>query len=341
MANPVLPRVGFTTNVDSLTFENVLRELADNVSKGTPFLDHLDMMGQVTAGGGKRLDVPLHGARNSTFKSVGRTTALTTADDQIFTRAGYEWGTIAGTVTIYDRDRLENNGDQQILDFVSELMMDAYDQARETLNAQLLSAETAARNGGSNVGFNGLGHLVAAPNTVAVGGITPNNNNNTYPTAFWQAKTRTDRPANYSNATLRTDLADFVRDVSVNRTKPPDLIVTNRQMYNAIEERAWDKAQLEGRGGQEAVNFMYPKFEFGSALVTYDETIGQASGKQNRIYVLNSMCFEFAKLSGGWGEMGTAIRAETILADYYQLAFYGQLAIKSRRYNGWWDQATS
>ena len=349
---PQLRRNNVLTDVTALTFENYLPTLYDNISKGTPFLNHLNNMGSVEMkDGGKRCDVEIQYKRSGQVGTFNKNGLVPTESIDLTTRASYEWGLMVGGLAIYDVDRADNAGQSQIIDMVSTRIMSLEDEINERFSTELLNSDTAKETGTDDTmnramdaggTFCSLGHLIAAPNTVAVGGIRPNDSSN-FNQTFWNARTRTDRPTNYNyNTSLRKDLSDFCRTVANNQQKPPDLILTNQETYGEIEDIAWDKAQLESRGGTAEVDFQFPQFMFGPSVVRYDNTmdeVGQANNHKNRIYLINSDCIKFLKMSHLWGDKIGPVRDQTTMLDYWQVKFRGQLVTTNRRFTGWWDQA--
>ena len=337
MATPAAPAAR-TTNVLSLTLETYIDTMADNISTGTPFCEYMDQRGRINKQGGKTVDAVVLMKLNPNVAARAKGDSLSTTDEDNTTVASYKWGEINTVVSLSDADVSDNTGDRQIFDLVSTKMKAAEIELKQQLSSQIMSVATTP----SSKGFNGLGHLIGAPVTQSVGGITPNTSDS-FDTTFWQPQTIKVRTKAYSYTAFRKDAVAAQRQCTVNHQFAPDLMLMDLAEYGELEDQAWAKTQLEGAGGMKDVDFVFPRLMVGSLMVMWDDTIQtfDTSKNTNTIWILNTDFLEIVANSNRWGDKKMGIRDANMAYEYHQIAFRGQLITNMRRCQGIWNKTVA
>ncbi len=215
------------SDVFTVTLENRVGNLADNVSKNSALLNRLKEKGNIRpiSGGSKILEELEYGEGDVTWYSGYDT--ITYTPKQLFTAAEYALKLCAVPVAISGEDMLKNSGKEQILDLFEKRI----DNAVKTMGNQLGAAVYGDGTGSSGKEIGGLKLLVAdSPATGTVGGI----NRATTGNEFWRNKSQT-ASSSLTAETIRPAMEDMYLKLCRNTDKP-DLIVAGDKMYSLYEQ---------------------------------------------------------------------------------------------------------
>lgn len=161
MASPNLDEIVTTT------LRKRSKKLADSVSENTALLYRLKEKGNNRlVGGGRTLTEELEYAENSTYKRYSGYETLDISPSDVFTAAEYNWKQAAVAVSMSGLERLQNSGDEAIIDLLDSRIKNAEKTMMNNLSADIYSDGTATNQ------VNGLQALIADdPTTGTVGGI--------------------------------------------------------------------------------------------------------------------------------------------------------------------------
>jgi hypothetical protein len=159
-----------TINLDALMSTTVAaykKQMFDNIFKDNAFLAYLKKSGAIkTQNGGQRMVMPLMYETNGTIRvHSGYETIDTTPQDGI-TSAEYDWGEIAGTISISRKEERQNAGEGRIINLLDSKIKQAEMTMTEYLTTSLLVGEVSSatfvplQSRGGVDGLNPLGYFL-------------------------------------------------------------------------------------------------------------------------------------------------------------------------------------
>lgn len=218
-------------NLYTTTLIEMKDTLIDQIFSGTPFWEWLTKSGRVgTQVGGRKIQYPLEYGKNSTVAAIARGGTMSTADDELFTDAMFEWRYIAGALIRYGVDDQKNSGKSQIINLMTAKINNLKRSLIDLMEEKLFTAQTGDY-------INGLVDLVADdPTTGTVGGL----DRATY--SWWRNQTKTASGAfgTYGISDMRNL---FYTCMDGRPSDKPDGILTDQTTYEAYEQEALDYGQ--------------------------------------------------------------------------------------------------
>ena len=215
----------------STTLFNYRKTMTDNIFKQNAFLAALRQYGGVDySNGGERIAQPLMYETNGSVKSYRGYDQIAVIPQDGMTTAFYEYGEVAGTITISRREERQNNGEAAILNLLEKKIMQAEMAIKAAINSQLVLGTVSSATfvpGNDEKDLNPLGWFLRKlratdpTSTVKVGGILAA----TY--SWWKAQT-----ADFSTATPGTN--SFAKAVTTYK----GYLNALRTMYNTCANGA-------------------------------------------------------------------------------------------------------
>lgn len=239
MVAPNATRVADWDDLMATTLENVRPSLADNIWNGRPLHAWLFKKGRrrMVSGGTEIVEPLVYAGGNSAW--YGPDDTLLIKPVQGISAASYPWASIYGSVYITGREKLQNNGKEQIINLLDAKVM----QVKETM-ADTLSQAAFATTPATDAMF-GLGALInnAAGDAAGAGaGAIGNINAATY--TWWNSVVKNGTPStgDYGAAGLNT--GELVRkairtcrnEASDSGNDRTDAAFTTLEVYEAIED---------------------------------------------------------------------------------------------------------
>ena len=303
MANP---------NFDALlstTLANYRDQLTDNVFTARPLTYFLMDKGRIRMlNGGTKIVEPLIYGTNSTVGSYSGYDSIALTPQDGITAAEYDWKQYVASISISGIEEAKNNGEQEIINLLEALIMQADESMREGFNQMFFGDGTG--NGGKN--WNGLGNLVEASGTV--GGIDRSTN------AYWRSYEN-----NSAGALTLAKMATAYNSVSVGNDHP-DMILTTQTLFEKYE--ALLQPQLRYTDTRTA-DAGFQNLLFKAAPVVYD--VHCSSGV---MYVLNSKYLTLVGHSQKWFSQTPFVQPEDVDARYALIMCYGNLTVRNAAKQG-------
>jgi hypothetical protein len=210
--------------INAITEKKFIPKMHDNI------FDSIALFSRMKKGesykkidGGEKIVVPLEYAQTSASGTYSGADTLSTADNEVFTGAQYDWKQYFANISITGIDKLKNSGEAQVIDFVKAKVKNAERTLADKLAEGLYSAGTDAKAL--------LGLRVVGANSNSVGGISQTDY------SWW----RTQRDATTTALTMPF-LKDLYEDAVVDGNGP-SVIVSNRALHNAY----WNMLQPQQR----------------------------------------------------------------------------------------------
>lgn len=156
-----------TTQELTATLEKYVENVAqDNIFKTHSFWYEATKDGRQKAKqGGERLAIPIEYAKNTTVDGIGKSTRIPLVEQELLTRAEFNWKITAGAVTLFDADLLKNRGDAEVLD----IMQANADNVISAFREELLTQTFATSQGANDL----LNLQSVFRSTGTIGGISP------------------------------------------------------------------------------------------------------------------------------------------------------------------------
>jgi len=209
----------------STTLFNYRKTMTDNIFKANAFLAALRQYGGVEySNGGERIAIPLMYETNNTVNSYRGYDTITVVPQEGMTTAFYEYGEVAGSITISRREERQNNGEAALLNLLEKKILQAEMSIKAAINSQLVLGTVSSATfipGNSEKDLNPLGwfyrklRATDPTSTVKVGNILAA----TY--SWWKAQT-----ADFGTGTIGTNT--YVKSVTTFKGYTQAL----RAMYN-------------------------------------------------------------------------------------------------------------
>lgn len=226
-----------TQTIDDLyitTLENRRAGIVDATFHRLPFYFWLSAMGRMQGyPGGEDITFTIEVDENDTVKSFSRGEEFSESDQQIFTKARYEWKQVGGSLTRFGTDDAKNTGRAAIIKEATAKVKNLEKSIRKQLNAMLMSDGTG--NNGRDI--DGIKTIITSDGTGTVGGI----NSSTYP--WWQHEKYSpgDRQASLY---LLDDLTHLYNTIGGDDQEFPDFHFTTQAVYEAYEAECREIHQL-------------------------------------------------------------------------------------------------
>jgi hypothetical protein len=269
-----------TPNLSELitsTLRNRTGKLADSVTDNNAILYRLKQKGRIKpASGGRTIVQELEYTENTNFMWYSGYDTLSTAVQDVFTAAEFDWKQCAVAVTISGLEQLQNSGKEKIIDILDARISNA----EKTMSNQISAGMYANGTGSSGKEIGGLQLLVAdTNNSGTVGGI----NRATW--SFWQNVSRDSSNASVtlSATTIQSEMNIMYLNLARGKDHP-DLIITDNTLYRYYLESL---QTIQRVTNSEMASAGFDNLKYMGADVVYDGGIG-GNCPSNHMYFLNT-----------------------------------------------------
>jgi len=282
----------------STTLFNIKRELKDQISTNNVLLYYIMKKNKLYEedGGGDRVQIPLMHELGRADSYAGYDVLDTTPVDGI-TSAFYEWGQMAGSVTISGIEERKNKGDKRILNLLKAKTKQAVLGIEDKFGRAFLQGNGV--NGGNLYDqyvspANGSVFIEPLPSLVRYDNATSdsigNINQSTY--SFWRNQVK-DASALTTYATILNALRNQINNCGKGPGGGPDLHVADQLGYELIERAL---ASFYQNTSIKTADIPFDNFTLRGKPVVWDEfvpnaytnTVTVASGAKSTLYSLNT-----------------------------------------------------
>ena len=278
----------------------------DAVFNEMVLLSWLHENNRTTEDGGATIVAPVMSGANATAQFLDGYEAVDTTPQEGFTSASYAWKQAAATISVSDREEMQNAGSNQVFRIADAKM----NQAKMSLRNEINQAFFASSVVGSAI--NTLVTSIDATSTI--GDINSSAN------SFWQA---TNTTSGSFAAQGLSDMRTIYNTLSSrNPVGGPQLILTTQTVYEFYEGALQPQQRFQGKVG----NGSFDNLMFKAAPVTYD--IECNSGV---MYFLHSDALEFIVHSQRDFVMTDWVKPVNQLSKAAQLVLMAQLVVNNRR----------
>ena len=264
------------SEIITTTIASRSRKLADNLSENCALLMRLQEKGNSKPfSGGRVIAQELSYDGNDTYKRYSGYETLNISPSDTMTAAEYAIKQAAVAVSVSGLEKLQNSGQEQMINLVAERVRNAERTMKNNLSNDIYSDGTA--DGGKQVG--GLQHLVTDDGTGSPGGI----DGATYTwwaNAFYDFSDLTITP---SATTIQAAMNSLYLSVSRNADRP-DLIVADNTYFGYY----WTSLQANQRFSNEKMAAAgFDNLRFMGADVLFDGGQG-GDAPASHMYFLNT-----------------------------------------------------
>ena len=271
--------------------------------------------GYLGLNGGRKIEISLEYAINTTFKSYDDLEGLDTTRIDVFDAAQYDWKQVAGTVVISEKEKSFTQGSGGKFDLLASKLDNAKNSHDYEINRQMYTDGTG--NAGKDIG--GLDLIVpTSPLTGIVGGI----NRATF--SWWRSQTVEDAGTAYNalRANMTTVYNLCARGVG---GEYPNVIISDATVFAAYEgllvavEQIVDKRQAD-------IAFKGENIKFKGAQYGFDTACAAAV-----VFELNTKFLKLAYQRGYWKKMFPPVQPANQTADVYKILTIANLVTSSSR----------
>ena len=268
---PPNPSVG---DLIATTLRGRSKMVADNFTNSTALFSMLKKKGKVKPfTGGTNIFQELAYQENSTFKRYSGAESLDIRQSEHLTAAEYALKQASIAVIMTGLERIQNSGEEQMLDLLDERINNAEGTFVNKLAADVYSDGTED-NGKQMTGLQSL--VSTSPATGTVGGISRVNY------TFWRNLYTATAPTKVNAEALL--LAMYLQ--LVRGTDKPDLIVAGNTSYGHLYNAMLERQRFTPVAGKMADSGWEDSIKFKGAEVVLDGGHG-GSAPENRFYLLN------------------------------------------------------
>lgn len=240
------------------TINSYSAEAADNLTKNSPFLDHLRKKGRVKSGGVQLTETIMYASAGNVKRYSGFD-VIDVGVNNSHSVATYDWKQYASPVAISGLEMTQNSAKEQIKSLLTGRVDASMAGLKNLISDDMFSNGTA--DGGKQIGGTQL--LVAsAPTSGTVGGIDRSSN------TFWQ-NVVFDATTNGGAATTAANITTYLARLYQRLTRngeSPDIILLDDYYYSLYEQAVMDKQWFEN-GGEGSADFAFGAYKFKGARV--------------------------------------------------------------------------
>lgn len=200
--------------LSATTRDLFIPKMTDNILTSNSLLNRMKKKNYVLKGGGEHIFVPVMYATTSANGWYQGADALTTTDNDQFTKAQFEWAQLYANITITRADELMNGGDEQVIDLVKSKVQVAEKTLADSLGQGLFTGSGVPQ-------ISGLDNMIASGNAT-YGGIDRTTN------SWWKS--------NVNSSTTVISVSGFqslLGSCTIDADKPT-LAITTQSIYNDI-----------------------------------------------------------------------------------------------------------
>jgi len=272
------------SDIIATTLQGYSKTMADNITNHNALLRQMERKGNIVNRTGRTIVQEIEFAENSTVAWFTGSDTISTAQDDTYTAAEYNWKMLAGNAVVTGLEEVQNSGPEAVHNLVRARMKTLDKSMRNTVATALYADGT----GSSSKEFGGLQLIVADTNTNTVGGIS----GNTY--SWWRnfvydfSTLAITASATTIQTAMQTAWLNAIRGMD-----KPDIITAGLTYYSYY----WDSLLANQRftddkgAGAGFVNLVYQ----GNVPVIYDDQCNAT-----RMYMLNTDYLYLAKSPKRW-----------------------------------------
>ena len=337
------------------TLRAVQPRIRDNISRSNRWLAWLDSKGRFRKqNGGYNVRVPLMHAQNSTADIMSGYGVVDTTPQDGITSAFYDWSQIAVSISISEKEKMQNSGDSAAIDLLKAKTMQSEVSAKELLNNCLMAGKItsgasgtdgqfSARTGRMDSGATGPLPLAALIDyTIARSVSIGNINGSTY--AFWRNAKKASSATTFAG--LKLEMNNLYNTCTKGVGGNPDLMIGDQVSW----ETYWGALAVQDRyvnasdsvkdvlGGTDTLAFRGAQFIWDETVpdVATNAEVVDAVGTvtKSTIYYLNSGAFEWISHPSADFTTTPFVRPENQLATTAIIHWMGAMGVNNRRKNG-------
>ena len=333
----------FTYEFDSIlstTLMNYRSKLYDNIFNANPFFYWLHANGRKRVeDGGERIVIPLQYGKNSTISSMssGYSVIDTTPQDNQ-TAAYYNWREIAGSISISNKELVQNSGKHKIISLLEAKTAETEMSMTEELEKMMLAF--TAGNGGADL-LPLFQFIQKTPSTGTVGGI------NAASYSWWQNQAKSSSGGTW--AALIAEIGNMYNTCSKGGSKGkrshPDMILCDQESYEVYEAACRDKTRLVN---ETVADLGYGGLKFRGSTLLWDEYVPDVNAEVavtdpdtywdsysgGTMVFINSEFLEFVVAKGQDFTVGPFIQPENQKAKTSIIYLMGEVCCSNRRKQG-------
>lgn len=156
------------SDIIATTLQGYSKTMADNITNHNALLRQMERKGNITNATGRSIVQEIEFAENSTVAWFTGSDTISTAQDETYTAAEYNWKMLAGNAVVTGLEEVQNSGPEAVHNLVKARMKTLDKSIRNTVATALYADGT----GSASKEFGGLQLIVADTNTNTVGGIS-------------------------------------------------------------------------------------------------------------------------------------------------------------------------
>lgn len=304
-----------TDNYDALlttTLRAMQPRIRDNISRGSVFLNFLNMKGKWRkVNGGERIQVALMHAQNNTADIYNGYGVLNTTPQDGITSAFYDWSQLSVSITISRKEQRQNSGAAKIIDLLRSKTMQSEVSIKELLNNCVVGGRITVssalgqflpRIGTLDSEANGpqpLAALIDADpdRSFAIGNINPSTH------AFWRNQATSSVATTFAG--YKGELNHMYNDCSKGSGGKPDFMLSDQTAWEtywaslASQERYIidDKRVVDVLGGNDALKFRGAAWVWDEVTPDVETNAEVVSGigthTVSTVFFMNSEAMEF------------------------------------------------
>jgi len=289
--------------------------------------------------GGERVVIPLQYGRNTTIHSLkSGYDIIDTTPQNNQTAAYYEWREVAGSITISNRELVQNSGKHKIISLLEAKTSETEMSMTEILEMMVLSF--TAGNGGHDL-MPIFQYIQKTPASGKVGGI------NSAVHSWWR---------NQVNKSKAVNWADFLAEIgnmynccskggAKGKRSHPDMILCDQAFYETYENACRDKTRLIN---ETVGDLGYGGLKFRGATLMWDEYVPDMKDEKavtdpdtywnthngSTGVFINSEFLEFVVCKGQDFTVGPFIQPEDKKAKTSIIYLMGEICCSNRKKQG-------
>lgn len=238
-------------NLYTTTWQNMKKEVTDQIFDATPFWFWMKQAGQLEAvAGGRFITEPLRYAKSDRVQFIGRGGTVSLNDQEFLTTGQWEWKYLVDSIVRFGVDDQKNRGKNMIINFMKAKLEMSKDSLADKMEETLF-----ADNSSDTKAWHGLQEVILDDPTTNnnYGGI----DNNTY--TWWRNKTKNMTGLSFAvngHTEMRTMLNNCGNNLASDKV---DLLVSGQTPYEYYEDTVLEQKRIVnktlGDAGFENIQF--------------------------------------------------------------------------------------
>lgn len=278
----------------------------DAVFNEMVLLSWLHDKNRTTEDGGATIVAPIMSGTNETAQFFDGHEQVDVTPQEGFTSASYAWKQAADSISVSDREEMQNSGSSQVFRIADAKMKQGEMALRNRINQAFFTSSPAS---------NAIGSLVTSIDaTSTIGDINSSSN------TFWQGSVTAS--GSFAAQGLSDMRAKYNTIASRNPVGGPQLILTTQTVYEFYEGALQPQQRFQGKVG----NGSFDNLMFKAAPVTYDVECNSGV-----MYFLHSDAIEFIVHSQRDFVLTEWVKPVNGVSKVAQLVLMANLVVNNRR----------